>query len=242
VQSLQRIERALLRDQAYELLRDAIVTGILEPGALIRDIDLAAQMGLSQGPVRAALSRLRDEGLVESKPQSHTRVTPLVVRDVRDAVAVVRAMHEVAVREAASHMTPIHLAAMRAANICFTRAVALGAIDDAIAADDVFHDVPVVVCGNRAVAATIDRYTPLIRRLERRKFTSVPGQLSVQLHERLIAALADADVDAAVLVTREIWSELEGQIVRDEVDDVDDTLPIRPSTDRSAQPPPTQRS
>jgi hypothetical protein len=34
-------------------------------------------------------------------------------------------------------------------------------------ADDELHDVLVLVCGNRAVAATIERYTPLIRRLER---------------------------------------------------------------------------
>ena len=51
-----------LRDRAYRMLRDAIVTGELEPGAVIRDAELAERVGLSRTPVREALARLADEG------------------------------------------------------------------------------------------------------------------------------------------------------------------------------------
>src|SRR3954452_4694656 len=112
VTAIQPVGRVLLRDQALERLRSAIVAGDLAPGEVVKDAELAARLGLSVAPVRAALARLADEGLVEAKPQSHTRVTPLRVRDVRDAAVVVRAMHELAVREAVPVTTPEDIAGM----------------------------------------------------------------------------------------------------------------------------------
>src|SRR4051812_34031053 len=119
---IAQVSRVLLRDQAATLIRNAIVSGELAPGVVVKDSELAGRLGLSVAPVRTALARLADEGLVESKPQSHTRVTPLVLQQVRDAAVVVRAMHELAVREAVPRATPDDVAAMRAANRRFAAA------------------------------------------------------------------------------------------------------------------------
>ena len=202
------VARVLLRDQALDLIRSAIVSGELAPGAVVKDSELAGRLGLSVAPVRTALARLADEGLVESKPQSHTRVTPLVPHQVRDAAVVVRAMHELAVREAVPAVTVDDVAAMRAANDRFAAAVGAGDLDAALAADDDLHDVLLARCGNGAARATIDRFTPAIRRLERQRFAAAHGRESVALHDRLIAACAAADVDAAVTTTTEIWTAL----------------------------------
>ena len=204
---LTPVGRVLLRDVALERIREAIVAGTLAPGEVIKDADLAARLGLSVAPVRTALARLADEGLVESKPQSRTRVTPLVVAQVRDAAVVVRAMHEVAAREAAGRMTDDDIAAMRAANRPFAAAVDGGDLDAALAADDDLHAVLLDRCGNAAVTATAARFTPTIRRLERHRFDAA-GHPSVELHGRLIGACAAADVDAAVATTTEIWTAL----------------------------------
>jgi DNA-binding GntR family transcriptional regulator len=59
-----------------------------------------------------------------------------------------------------------------------------------------------------STAATVARYTPLIRRLERRRFGEGGACRSAGLHERLIEACATGDVDAAVRVTAEIWRGL----------------------------------
>jgi DNA-binding GntR family transcriptional regulator len=205
---LPRLDRSLLRDQAYRTLRDAIVDGDLGPGEIIRDGELAERIGLSRTPVREALARLADEGLVETKPHAYTRVTPLVVRDVRDAYVVVRAMHELAVRAAVPVLTERHIEAMRAANARFAAALDAGDVPAALAADDELHDVPVAAAGNRAVAATIERYLPLIRRLERLRFGSLPGRRSIALHDRLINACVAGDIEAAAAATAEIWATL----------------------------------
>ncbi|MGA6223386.1 FCD domain-containing protein, partial [Streptomyces umbrinus] len=100
--------------------------------------------------------------------------------------------------------------AMRSANARFAHAVRGGDVDAALRADDELHDVLVRVSGNGAAAATISRYTPLIRRLERRRFGEGGNCRSAGLHEQLIEACADGDVDEAVRVTAEIWRGLEG--------------------------------
>jgi DNA-binding GntR family transcriptional regulator len=205
--SLQRVDRSLLRDRAYRILRDAIVTGELPPGAVIRDVDLAERVGLSRTPVREALARLADDGLVETKPHSWTRVTPLRLREVRDALVVVRAMHELAVRLAVPLMTERHHDLMRAANKRFTAALEAD-VQAAMDADDALHGVPVAVLGNRVLAATIDRQLPLIRRLEKARFGSLLGRRSIALHDQLIDACEDGDVETAVAITTRIWTTL----------------------------------
>ncbi|MFJ4695592.1 GntR family transcriptional regulator [Streptomyces sp. NPDC088766] len=217
MEPLRPVPRTLLRERAYAAIRDAIVTGGIEPGAVVRDADLAERLGLSRAPVREAFARLVDEGLLESKPQSYTRVTPVVAGDVRDAAAVVGAMHELVTRVAVPRLFAADVEAMRAANERFGAAVDAGDVEGALRADDELHDVLVRVSGNRAAAATVARYTPLIRRLERRRFGEGGACRSAGLHDRLIAACATADVDEAVRVTAEIWRTLA------DLDDTDGT-------------------
>ena len=206
--SLHRVERSLLRDRAYRMLRDAIVTGELAPGAVIRDVELAERVGLSRTPVREALARLADDGLVETKPHSWTRVRPLVLREVRDALVVVRAMHELAVRLAVPLMTERHHGLMRAANKRFAAALEAAKVDAAVDADDALHTVPVAVLDNRVLAATVERQMPLIRRLERLRFGSLLGRRSIVWHDQFIDACEDRDVDTAVAITTRIWTSL----------------------------------
>lgn len=209
VSALPKVSRPLLRDEAYERIRNAIIDGSLPPGTPLRDADLAEQLGLSRAPVRQALLRLAEDRLVVSKPQSYTRVAEFVADDVRDAVRLVRALHELAVREALPRLGTQQIAEMREANDRFRAAVAAGDVGRAIEADDELHDIPVRACGNRAVAATLDRYTPLLRRLEYARFSSLPAHRSVTRHEELIAALEDGDEAAAARLTSTIWTDLE---------------------------------
>ena len=198
----------MLRDRAYRMLRDAIVSGELAPGSVIRDGELAESVGLSRTPVREALARLADEGLIETKPHSWTRVTPQVLREVRDALIVVRAMHELAVRLAVPLMTERHYALMRAANKRFARALAKGDVYAALEADDAFHDVPIAAVGNRVIAGTIERQLPLIRRLEKLRFGSLLGRRSITWHDQLLDACEEGDVESAVAITTRIWGAL----------------------------------
>ncbi|SDT58482.1 GntR family transcriptional regulator [Actinoplanes derwentensis] len=209
---MESIGRHLLRDTAYGRLRGAIVDGTLAPGAALRPDELAERLGISRAPIRDAIARLTSEGLVETKPQSYTRVTEVVAKDVEDAAAVLGAMHDLAVRHGGASLTPGHLDAMRSANARFAAAVMAGDVEAALAADDEVHAIPLLAYGNAAASGTVERYTPLVRRAERLLFTSADAGRSVRLHDDLIAALAAGDAANAVTVNAEIWGHLHHSI------------------------------
>ncbi len=202
------IDRRLLRDDVYARLRDAIVDGTLAPGEQLRDLELAEWLGVSRTPVREALLRLAGSGLVESSPGRSTAVTAVDLRAVREARAVVAAMHQLAVREAVARLTRTDLATMRAANDRFRAAMAANDLDAALRADDELHGVAVTVAANRAVASVLDQLTPVLRRAERVWFAASRGEASAVRHDDLIRLCAEGDGDGAAAVAFDTWHTL----------------------------------
>ena len=70
-----------MREEAYRELRRLIVDGQLEPGEKVRDREIAGWLGVSRMPVREAITRLADEGLVEMAANRFTRVRPLSAQE-----------------------------------------------------------------------------------------------------------------------------------------------------------------
>ncbi|MEG3637325.1 GntR family transcriptional regulator [Micromonospora palythoicola] len=202
------VARSLLRDDAFRAIRDAIVNGTLTPGERLNDGDLAQWLGVSRTPVREALTRLEEAGLVRTRPGRYTMVSPLDLRALRGAQSVTTAMHELAVREALPNLSTAELDAMRAANARFARALRDDDVDAAVAADDDFHGVLVGASANAALRSVLDQFTPALRRLERLRFASLSGRGSVAQHERIIARCAAGDVEGAVAATRANWQTL----------------------------------
>ncbi|GAA0626741.1 GntR family transcriptional regulator [Kribbella sandramycini] len=202
------VPRSLLREDAYRALRDAIVKGDFLPGERLNDVDLADWLGVSRTPVREALARLEQAGLVQTKPGRYTMVSPLEARGLRDAQTVTAAMHELAVREAVPQLTEADLDEMRAANERFAAALDTADVDAALHGDDDFHAVPVRVSANAAVAAVLDQYTPVLRRLERLRFSSLNGRESVAQHQLIIDHCAAGDATAAAEAARSNWLTL----------------------------------
>jgi DNA-binding GntR family transcriptional regulator len=200
--------RTLLRDQAYARLRDAILDGTLEPGEQLKDAEIAEWLGLSRTPIREALARLEEYGLVETAPNRYTRVTPLSAGDARDAFSVVAALHSLAALLGVPRVTESELAAMRKANEDFAAALRATDVDRALAADDRFHGVLVQASANREIARSLERLMPKIRRLERARFGSLAGRRSVQGHDQIIALCASGEAEAAAQAVREQWLAL----------------------------------
>lgn len=84
--------------QVYEQLRDLILSLELTPGTVLSRADLQRQFGVSSTPVRDALMRLEESGLVEVFPQSGTIVSLIDVPLARQAQFLRRAIEQEAVR------------------------------------------------------------------------------------------------------------------------------------------------
>ena len=202
------IDRRLLRDDVHGRLRDAIVDGTFAPGEQLRDVELAAWLGVSRTPVREALLRLAEAGLVVAQPGRSTTVSSLDTRAVRDARDVVAAMHEVAVREAVGSLTDGDLEAMREANRRFESAIEQGDVDAALRADDELHGVPIAAAANQALIAVLHQFTPVLRRAERLRFSSADGRASLARHDELIRLCAAGDADGAAAVAFDTFHSL----------------------------------
>jgi DNA-binding GntR family transcriptional regulator len=202
------VGRRLLRDDVHGRLRDAIIEGTLEPGEQLRDAELAEWLGVSRTPVREALLRLAQAGLVVARPGRSTTVSALSLTAVREARDVVAAMHELAVREAVPRLTEDDVEEMRAAAARFEAAVADGDVEAALRADDDLHGVPVRVSGNRALATVLDQFVPVLRRAERLRFASDGARESVARHDDLVRRCAAGDAEGAAAVVLDTFHAL----------------------------------
>jgi len=99
--------------QVYERIRDDIVSLRLKPGEAISINDLAARFGTSRSPVREAVIRLANEGLVEIFPQSGTRISTIRMSDVRDVYFVRRAVEAALVEHLAIQHTAEQIKVLR---------------------------------------------------------------------------------------------------------------------------------
>ena len=204
--------RTLLRDAAYEAIRREIVEGRLEPGERLRDHDLAGRLGLSRTPVREALGRLEEEGLVETRPQSYTRVAPLSRRDVREAFPVVAVLHGLATELAVPALLPRELTHLREVNAAFGAALDRGDVEAALAADDEFHGIFLTAASNAELRRCIERLMPRLRRVERLRFGSLGGRQSFEQHDHIVSLAARGRASDAAAAARLNWLAL-GELI-----------------------------
>jgi len=212
--ALAPVARVSLRDSVYGMLREAIVSGELSPGTRVLDQELATKLGVSRTPVREALQRLEDEGLVESAPGAYTRVTPIDARQARDAFPVVAALHGLAARLAHGRVNDERRAQMRAANRSLAAALRKRDARAAIRADDAFHDVLIEASGNAEIRRTLDRLMPKVRRLEFTQFGLLRRRESVDEHEQIIAACEGDTARALQALVEHNWLSLGRLLIR----------------------------
>jgi len=81
---MERIQRSTFGDLVHEKLREAIMDGSLPPGSQVVETRLAAEFGVSRGPLREAISALSNEGLLTSRAFGGAQVISLSDKDVRE--------------------------------------------------------------------------------------------------------------------------------------------------------------
>lgn len=150
--SLRSVESSTLDLEVLERLRDAIVRGEIAPGLRVNHLRTAHHLGVSRGPVRAALAKLAEEGLVENVPRRGSFTTPLDSSTVTDVYGVREALESFAAAEAARRAPPEALDELQRT---IARMRALAARPDVrrlVEADLEFHRRVVELSGNHQIA------------------------------------------------------------------------------------------
>jgi DNA-binding GntR family transcriptional regulator len=191
-----KLEKSLMRDDVYSRLRDWIVTGTLEPGEKLRDADLAEQLGISRTPVREALRRLEDEGLIETKQNAWTRVAPVTHELAARIYPILQVLEPLALERALPSMTRADIKTMRRLNGLVRQALKRGDAKAAALNDTALHEAltgfsaPEGRSASPELASIIGTLKTNHIRLEITYWRGGPAALeSVLEHERVIQAL-----------------------------------------------------
>ncbi|QOV35003.1 GntR family transcriptional regulator [Streptomyces ferrugineus] len=191
-------------EQAYAAIRDSILSGERAPGAMLGEVGLAAELGVSRTPVRAALVRLQDEGWITVYPKRGALVRGLSEKDARE-LADTRFVLESAAVQRATPQCRTELADRLASELDLQRS-ALGADDLSrfIELTLAFHRSFVEVGGNQVMLELSDRLADRQRFLLFALGDSLLArcQTIIDEHEALVARLRDEETEGFVEALR----------------------------------------
>ena len=186
-------------DQAHACLKAQILDNALPPGAQRLESELALQLGLSRTPVREALVRLQQEGLVEITPRHGMRVLPISAADMREIYEVLNSLEPMAAELLARRPDPAAgLERLDAACTAMEQALAAQDRRAWASADEAFHLGLVELCGNRRLAGMVMQVWDQSHRA--RMFTlhqrPLPARSTAE-HRRVLQAIATGEAERA---------------------------------------------
>jgi DNA-binding GntR family transcriptional regulator len=199
----------------YAELRDLIVHGRLAPGARLIELELAARLGVSRTPLRAALQRLQQEGYVLDTPtpqQSRLVVAPMTQEDAREVFHLVGTLEGLAAYQSAQLAGPerARLAAeMKRTNAALKQAAEerQPEYDRLFELDERFHRSYVQAAAGPRLLALHSAVKPQAERYERLYVSLFAPQLatSVEEHERIRRAIRDGKPREAHVAVQTNW-------------------------------------
>ncbi len=202
----EKIQRTFVRQEAYLKLRDWILEGTLAPGMKLRDKELAEQLGVSRTPIREALLRLEDEGLVITKPNSSTLVSPIDFDNAFHLYSIVWTLEPLALSQAFGSITDDDIQIMIAANERFLQKMRTRDRLSALEADNAFHSVYIKLAHNKDLEKIIAEIKYKLKRLDLYYFDKIKdATLSYEEHAQIIKALKQKDLGQAISAVEYNW-------------------------------------
>jgi len=185
-------------EQAYEIIRDRLVTLEIRPGAPINDDQLARELGLGRTPVREALKHLERERLVVAYPRRGTFATEVNITDLGHISEVRRQLEPVAAAAAAHRATAADRAVLGSLAAKLRSAGRKSVSADLMRLDMQVHRAVYAATHNPYLEDTLVRYNNLATRiwcLFLNRLTELAGHIGE--HGDLLRAIIDADTDRA---------------------------------------------
>ncbi len=191
--------RNSLTERAYTEIRRRILENELSAGTQVLEQELAEMLEMSRTPVREAMVRLADEGMVEVRPRHGMRVLPISADDMREIYDVLTALESMAAeRVAARGVSPEELRALKQAVADMDAALAADDLRTWAAADERFHLLLVEYCDNERLRALVSGYWDQSHRVRLVTLGLRPKPVdSNKDHAAVVDAIARGDAVAA---------------------------------------------
>lgn len=183
----------------YADLRQQLVSLQRLPDEPVSESEIAEAYGVSRTPVREAILKLADEGLLEIFPQSGIFVSRIPISELPEAILIRRALEETTARIAASQATTSQLLALQSVLQSQREAEAADDHDAFHRADEAFHAAIAEVAGYPGIWTLIQQVKIHVDRY-RRLTLPQPGRITraIAEHETILAAISAHDPARAV--------------------------------------------
>jgi DNA-binding GntR family transcriptional regulator len=190
-------------EQIYGMLRQAIVHLQMQPGAVISEKDLCTEFGVSRTPVREALQRLADEGLVDIFPHSGTYVSRISYGVAEEGFVIRRALEIESVRKAATLIDDNDIEALGSIVAEMRLLLEQNTLELYLDADDALHSKIASISQFPRIWKFITLAKVHLDRM-RQLSAPVPGHLAMvtEQHEAIVRALQNRSADQAELAMR----------------------------------------
>lgn len=194
-----------LHEHIYLTLRDDITEGRIRPGERLVELALAERFGVSQGPVREALRRLGQEGLLVTQPRRGTRVRELTLAEIDDIFEMRAELESWAARRFVARRTPESCAALVEA---FDALKEAGRAGDATAVVDRDLDLHAAICAGAGSPLLLSTWRSIIMQWRGMR-TIVASQNrsdprgTVESHRAVVASLLEGEEREAATLVRE---------------------------------------
>ena len=206
IPQIKILNRTFIRDDVYQSLREWIVGGDLEPGEKLKDKELAAQLGVSRTPVREALRKLENEGLVETSANRWTRVTAITIQDAERIYPIIQKLEELALTLAFPKMSAQHIQRMQKVNDKLKAELNSNNTQAATIADVAFHQVFIDAADNPELSTILGQLKTKYQRIDLAYFSDAKLLLaSFEEHQKLITALKAKDFESACQTLASNW-------------------------------------
>ena len=194
-----QLNRELLSDKVYDVIRASILDGTFAPGEQIVESQFAKQMNISQAPMRDALRKLNHEGLVEIIPRRGTFVRSVSPEQASEARVVRQALEAVAARSIAGHLDDEYARRLRSIVADMGATVEAHDFGGFRVLDADFHRTVIEASGNSVLARLWQQIEQMMFSLQ---VVSGPRGLDdysalVDVHEGLIVLLESGDPEHA---------------------------------------------
>lgn len=197
--------RLLLKDQAYQTLKQLILEGLFPPGTFLSERQLAARLGMSKTPVRAALERLDYEGFISVAPQQGIVVRELAIDEITDHFDIRIALETFVIRQLAGRLAKHQLDSLQENLDAQKRQIESGDMASYIETDASLHLLLCGFLGNQEIIRVMQHQRDKLHRIIRNVIRRDQNRMKTSYleHAAIIDALASGEGEQAAQLMRQ---------------------------------------
>lgn len=198
-----------LREIVFKSLSEAIILGELQPGERLMETKLADELGVSRTPVREAIKKLEQEGLVKMTARKGAEVAPINAEDLQEVLEIRKAMETLAVELACNNATKDDIKRLRDANAAISKAIKTKDVEDIMDKDLKFHEAIQTVSRSKRLQKMLDQLRAHIYRYRYAYIRDMKNKETiVEEHTKIIDCIEEKNVRAA---RKEVELHIEAQ-------------------------------